>query len=165
MQKLRISSVFASAALAAVLAAASPALADGQSKDADTASTAAVEERAGIQTTGDVIFQDIAVNPNLSVAPVVDSTSTSQLTVVGRGSDAVSLAVPETVNLTTADGDQQTLTVVTNADGTYAVPFLSGTLAANGILSMNVGGSVQLGTGSIDSGRYSGFLVVIAQYN
>jgi len=123
-----------------------------------------VTERAGIQTTGQVIFQDIPVTPNVTVAPSIDSTSNSQITILGQGGDAVSLAVPGAIDMTKGD-DGKTLTVVTNSDGTYAVPVIQGTLSAEGVLSVNVGGTLQVATDQLEPGEYRGVLVVVAQYN
>jgi len=157
-----ILSVFAGGLLAAVCAIAGPASADSASTDAGASTQ--VTERAGIQTTGQVIFQDIAVVPNVTIAPSLDSTSNSQITVLGQGGDAVSLAVPGAVDLTNGD-DGQTLTVVTNADGTYAVPIMQGTLSSQGVLSVNVGGTLQVAADKLQPGEYRGVLVVVAQYN
>lgn len=123
-----------------------------------------VTERAGIQTTGQVIFQDIAITPNVTIAPSIDSTSNSRITVLGQGGDAVSLAVPQAIDMTNADGEQS-LTVVTNADGSYAVPVLQGMLSSEGVLSVNVGGALQVAAQQLQPGEYRGVLVVVAQYN
>jgi len=146
-----------------VAAAVQPALARTSAGTTAGASTE-VTERAGIQTTGQVIFQDIAVTPSVTVAPAIDSTSNSQITVLGQGGDAVSLAVPDAINMTNADG-QQTLTVVTNADGSYAVPIMQGVLSTDGVLSVNVGGTLQTASQQLQPGEYRGVLVVVAQYN
>ena len=57
--------------VASIVAAASPALAEGSANEAPTTASAEISERAGIQTTGEVIFQDIAVVPFLWVLPLV----------------------------------------------------------------------------------------------
>jgi hypothetical protein len=155
-------SVLAGGVLALAFAGAAPALAEGASTDA--AAHTDVSERGGIQTTGQVIFQDIAVMPNVTIAPSIDSTSNSQITVLGQGGDAVSLGVPEAIDMTNASGEQ-TLTVVTNADGSYAVPMLQGTLSSDGVLSVNVGGTIQVASGQLQPGEYRGVLVVVANYN
>jgi hypothetical protein len=144
-------------------AVAGPACA--QASDTATAGAGAtLTARAGIQTTGQVIFQDIAVTPSVTVAPSVDSTSNSQITVLGQGGDAVSLAVPDAINMARTDG-QQTLTVVTNSDGSYAVPLMQGVLSSDGVLSVNVGGTLQTASQQLQPGEYRGVLVVVAQYN
>jgi len=152
-----------SGALLLAAAGVQPAFAQASAQTPAGAGTN-VTERAGIQTTGQVIFQDIAVTPSLTVAPTIDSTSNSQITVLGQGGDAVSLAVPDAINMTKTDG-QQTLTVVTNADGSYAVPILPGVLSPDGVLSVNVGGTLQTASQPLQPGQYRGVLVVVAQYN
>jgi len=158
----RTLSVLACGVMALACAAAAPARAEGASTDAGASTD--VSERGGIQTTGQVIFQDIAVVPNVTIAPSIDSTSNSQITVLGQGGDAVSLAVPGAIDMTNGD-DGQTLTVVTNADGTYAVPIMQGTLSSQGVLSVNVGGTLQVAADQLQPGEYRGVLVVVAQYN
>jgi len=158
----RTLSALARGVLALACLAAAPARAQGASTGAG-ASTG-VTQRGGIQTTGQVIFQDIAVVPNVTIAPSIDSTSNSQITVLGQGGDAVSLAVPEAIDMTNSGGEQ-TLTVVTNADGSYAVPLLQGTLSSQGVLSVNVGGTLQVAADQLAPGQYRGVLVVVAQYN
>lgn len=155
--------LLASGALFVALGAVQPALAQS-SGQATTGVSTTVNERVGIQTTGEVIFQDIAVTPSVTIAPTVDSTSNSQITVLGQGGDAVSLAVPDAISMTKADG-QQTLTVVTNADGGYSIPVMQGVLSADGILSVNVGGTLQIASQQLQPGEYRGVLVVVAQYN
>lgn len=155
-------SILAGGVLALACAAGAPAHAEGASTDAGASTN--VSERGGIQTTGQVIFQDIAVVPNVSIAPSIDSTSNSQITVLGQGGDAVSLAVPQAIDMTKSGGEQ-TLTVVTNADGSYAVPIMQGTLSSEGVLSVNVGGTLQVAAGQLQPGEYRGVLVVVAQYN
>lgn len=163
MAYFRHLTLLASGALFLAFAAAPPALAQASSTQTTGASTQ-VTERGGIQTTGQVIFQDIAVTPSVTVAPSIDSTSNSQITVLGQGGDAVSLAVPDAINMTKTDG-AQTLTVVTNSDGSYAVPIMQGVLSADGILSVNVGGTLQIASQQLQPGQYRGVLVVVAQYN
>ena len=155
---------FLSLLTCAAVAAAAPAFAEGSANEAPTTASAAISERAGIQTTGQVIFQDIAVVPNVTIAPSIDSTSNSQITVLGSGGDAVSLAVPEAIDMTNTNGEQ-TLTVVTNADGSYAVPIMQGTLSSDGMLSVDVGGTLQVAAEKLQPGEYRGVLVVVAQYN
>jgi len=154
--------LFAGGVLALAWAAGAPARADSASTDAGASTD--VSERGGIQTTGQVIFQDIAVMPNVSIAPSIDSTSNSQITVLGQGGDAVSLAVPQAIDMTNSNGEQS-LTVVTNADGSYAVPIMQGTLSSQGVLSVNVGGTLQVAADKLQPGEYRGILVVVAQYN
>jgi hypothetical protein len=156
----RILSALASVVTALACTVPAQAVAAG----ATTGASTSVTERAGIQTTGQVIFQDIAVMPNVTVAPSIDSTSNSQITVLGQGGDAVSLAVPEAIDMTNASGEQS-LTVVTNADGSYAVPVLQGVLSSEGVLSVNVGGALQVAAEKLQPGEYRGVLVVVAQYN
>jgi hypothetical protein len=155
---------FLSVLTCAAVAVAAPAFAEGSANEAPTTASAEVSERGGIQTTGEVIFQDIAVVPNVTIAPSIDSTSNSQITVLGSGGDAVSLAVPEAIDMTNTDGEQ-TLTVVTNADGSYSVPIMQGTLSSDGVLSVDVGGTLQVAAEKLQPGEYRGVLVVVAQYN
>ncbi|MGE5566934.1 MAG: DUF4402 domain-containing protein [Parcubacteria group bacterium] len=155
--------ILASGALVLAFATGRAALAQTSDQATAGASTT-ISERAGIQTTGEVIFQDIAVTPSVTVAPVIDSTSNSQITVLGQGGDAVSLAVSDAINMTKTNGEQ-TLTVITNADGSYAVPLMQGVLSPDGVLSVNVGGTLQTASQQLQPGEYRGVLVVVAQYN
>jgi hypothetical protein len=163
MASFRHLTLRASGAFILAAAAAPPACAQ-KSATARAGASTKLTERAGIQTTGQVIFQDIAVTPSVTVAPSVDSTSNSQITVLGQGGDAVSLAVPDAINMTKTDG-QQTLTVVTNSDGSYTVPVMQGVLSPDGVLSVNVGGTLQIASQQLQPGEYRGVLVVVAQYN
>lgn len=156
--------VLASGALAIACATAAPAFAEGAPNETTTSATTEIQERASIQSTGEVIFQDIAIVPNVTIAPTIDSTSNSQITVLGQGGDAVSLAVPGAIDMTNSDGEQS-LTIVTNADGSYSVPIMQGTLSSNGVLSVNVGGTLQVAADQLQPGEYRGVLVVVAQYN
>jgi hypothetical protein len=54
---------------------------------------------------------------------------------------------------------------VTNADGSYAVPIMQGTLSSDGMLSVDVGGTLQVAAEKLQPGEYRGVLVVVAQYN
>jgi hypothetical protein len=158
----RTLSVLAGGVLALACAAGAPARAESASTDAGANTN--VSERGGIQTTGQVIFQDIAGVPNVTIAPSIDSTSNSQVVVLGQGGDAVSLAVPDAIDMINSNSGR-TYLVVTNADGSYTLPILQGTLSSEGLLSVTVGGSLQIAAGTLEPGQYRGVMIVVANYN
>jgi hypothetical protein len=128
------------------------------------AGTASVADRAGIETTGEVIFQNIVIAPAFSV-PVVNASQTSNVTVVSPGGDAVSLAVPGSFDLT-REGGQETLTVLTTSDGGSAtISGLESLISSGDVLSVDVGGAINVSAAELAPGEYRGLLVVVAQYN
>jgi len=150
------------AAVAVALLAASGASAQVRSVTTTTTATTSITEAATIRRTGELIFQDILITPGVSMGPVVDASGTSNLTMTGA--DAVSLAIPQFFDLV-REGGIETLTVVTTADGGYAVSGLRGMTMSAGTLSIDVGGSIKVNADQLAPGEYRGLLVVVAQYN
>jgi len=95
-------------------------------------------------------------------ALVPQGGSPAALTVTGAPGDTVSLAVPQTFNVTAAGGTG-VLTVTTLGVGNNSV--LGGSLRGNGSLSVDVGGRIALAGQVATPGDYSGVLLVIGQYN
>lgn len=130
-----------------------------------TTGSAQIAEQGGIQTTGEVIFKDIVITPQVSTPPIVASSGTTNVTITGPGGDAVSLAVPQTFKvISTATGE--TVTVVTTTSGDYAaITGLQSLLSSGGQLSIDVGGAIHIITDELRPGDYEGLLVLVAQYN
>ncbi|HEX6860301.1 MAG TPA: hypothetical protein VF138_08930 [Caulobacteraceae bacterium] len=130
-----------------------------------TSGTAQVSEQAGIQATGEVIFQDIVLVPQVAPPPMVTSSGSTNVTVTGAGGDAVSLAVPQTFQvISTKTG--QTVTMVTTTSGDYAaIAGLQTLLSSGGTLSVDLGGAIHITSDQLLQGEYEGLLVVVAQYN
>lgn len=141
-------------------------LASAASAQATTTATTAstrISPRAGIEAVGEVIFKDVVISPNLP--PVVPSSSAANVTVVGTSGDAISLSVPSVFEAVSADG-ARTVTIVTTANGDQAtISGLQSLLSSGGLLSVDVGGAIRIRPDIVQSGEYSGLLVVVAQYN
>jgi translation initiation factor 2 gamma subunit (eIF-2gamma) len=136
-----------------------------QTASATTNAGAHVNDAAGIGLTGQVIFQDIVISPQITVGPGINATSDASANVTVLGSDAVSLAVPETFELTRTGG-VETLTVQTSSSGDFtAIDPLQGMLAPGEALSIDVGGTIRVSADQLAPGEYRGLLVVVAQYN
>ena len=91
------------------------------------------------------------------------------LTIHGQAGDAVSMAVPESFTVVRTGGTDA-LTVKTNTNMEYGLDgdgvVLGGTVMGGNTMSVNVGGSISLGSnGSVSPGAYEGLLVVVVQYN
>lgn len=151
------------AVLVCALALASQAAAQSTT---ETVGSAGVIDRGGIVTSGEVIFQDIQIQPTFNVAAgVAASDASANVTVLSSGGDAVSLAVPQTFSVI-RDGGAETLTVLTTSTGGSAtITGLESLISAGDILSVDVGGAINVSAGQLAPGEYRGFLVVVAQYN
>jgi len=157
---MRFSTIAAAAGLALAFASAAAA-----QSSASAGASAEISEPAGIQATGEVIFQDIQITPQVAPPPVVPSSGSTNVTVLGAGGDAVSLAVPQTFSVVSPESGQS-VTVVTTAQGqTAAISGLQSLLSAGGTLSVDVGGAIQIRADQLQPGEYRGLLVVVAQYN
>lgn len=133
-----------------------------QTTSATTNTSAHINDAAGIELTGQVIFQDIVIN-QITLGPAITSDASANVTVLGN--DAVSLAVPESFELTRTGG-VETLTVRTSSSGDYtAIDPLQGMLASGEALSIDVGGTIRVSANQLAPGEYRGLLVVVAQYN
>jgi len=151
------------AALAFATLTMSGALA--QTTSATTNASAHIESSAGIELTGQVIFQDIVISPQITVGPSVFTASDASANVTVLGANAVSLAVPESFELTRTGG-VETLTVQTSSSGDFtAIDPLQGMLAPGEALSIDVGGTIRVSADQLAPGEYRGLLVVVAQYN
>ena len=148
---------------------------------AQNQATATIQDSGGILVTQDLTFQAQlpSVLPTASLSspslatttPTTASASGANVTVTGNLGDTVSLAVPQTFDVTRAGGPE------TYVVSTYGVPgssvigapsinnVLGGVLRANGALSVDVSGRVAMAGRSAVPGAYRGLLVVIAQYN
>ena len=133
---------------------------------ATTSGTARIEERGGIEATGQVIFEDLLITPDIPLAPLITTTSTSEANVSMVGDDAmVSLAIPETFEVSLAGGEEM-LTVLTAVDGgQIGVLGMQSLVSPGGTLSVDVGGEISARPEDLAPGEYRGLLVVVAQYN
>ncbi|MDB5477363.1 MAG: hypothetical protein JWP49_2874 [Phenylobacterium sp.] len=155
-----------------------------------------VDQRAGIDVVSPLILPTVSTTavvpvtrvtspsttvggPAVSGAAVSTTTTTAggaaaaplsnaTLTIYGQSGDAVSMAVPQTFQVTRAGGTE-TLTVKTNTNSEYS-------LAGNGVvlggaqnadtMSVNIGGSLSMASNDpLVPGSYDGLLVVVVQYN
>jgi hypothetical protein len=94
--------------------------------------------------------------------------SNATLTIYGQSGGAVSMAVPQTFQVTRTGG-AETLTVKTNTNSEYGVGG-NGVVLGGGqnadTMSVNVGGSLSLASNDpLVPGSYDGLLVVVVQYN
>lgn len=129
-----------------------------------TTGTTEIQERAGIEATGEIIFHDIQITPGIQLAPVISSDASTSLTVTGEGA-VVSVSVPATVGITLAGGEQS-LTMITNTDGIQTgVTGLQSLVSVGDILSVDVSGEINVTPDDLAPGEYRGLLVVVAQYN
>jgi hypothetical protein len=157
---VRLSTILAAAIFAFGLASGASA----QTTDT-TAGSTTISEQGGIKTTGEVIFQDILITPDVTPPPVVPSSGSANVTVTGAGGDAVSLAVPQRFEVVSTDTGK-IVTVVTTAKGQYAaISGLQTLLSAGGTLSVDVAGAINMSDADLQAGEYEGLLVVVAQYN
>lgn len=100
-----------------------------------------------------------------TVTAAVPTVAQATFTVAGDSGQAISVTVPQTVDLARNGGVETALLTTTNnlADGPQ---FLGGTFAGGGTLSFAVGGQVTLASNSsVAAGTYNGLLAVVAQYN
>jgi hypothetical protein len=120
----------------------------------------------GVSGTGVTNSATTTTTTTGAAAPAPLSNAT--LTIYGQSGDAVSMAVPQTFQVTRAGGTE-TLTVKTNTNSEYA-------LAGNGVvlggaqnadtMSVNIGGSLSVASNDqLVPGSYDGLLVVVVQYN
>ena len=132
---------------------------------ATTTGTAQIEERGGIEATGQVIFQNIDI-PTIALAPTITTTSTSDAHISVMGDDAmVSLAVPDSIDMS-QQGGLGSLTVFTALDGDQVgVLGMQSLISPGGTLSVDVGGHINVRPEDLAPGEYRGLLVVVAQYN
>jgi hypothetical protein len=139
-----------------------------------TVSTTAIVPPTGVTNTPVSIG-----GTTISGAGVVTTTTTTTgagalplsnatLTIYGQSGDAVSMAVPQTFQVTRTGG-AETLTVKTNTNSEYGVGG-NGVVLGGGqnadTMSVNVGGSLSLASNDpLVAGSYDGLLVVVVQYN
>jgi hypothetical protein len=129
---------------------------------ADATATTTIADSAGIELTGEVIFQDILINPTASVESVVSGSNAS---VTLTGTDAVSLAVPDSFDLT-REGGVETLKVLLMSNGNYTtLDRLQSLLTDGDALSIDLSGAIRVDASRLAPGEYRGLLVVVAQYN
>lgn len=149
--------------LAAAIALGLASAASAQDS-ATTAGTAQIEERGGIEATGELIFQNLEI-PNIAL-PLITSTSTGDAHISVMGDDAmVSLAVPDSIDMT-MEGGLESLTVLTALDGgEVGVLGMQSLISPGGTLSVDVGGHINVRPEDLAPGEYRGLLVVVAQYN
>lgn len=129
-----------------------------------------LQNSAGILVTRDLTFQSQLPASVLSSAVAggafgggaTGSASSANVTLLGASGDTVSLAVPQTFDVTRAGGPESYVVTTFGVAGTSVI---GGGLRANGALSVDVSGRVALAGKSEVPGAYRGLLVVIAQYN
>lgn len=148
------------AAIALTLASAAAA-----QDSATTTGTARIEERGGIEATGQVIFQDLHV-PSIALAPLITTTSTTDAHVSMVGDNTmVSMAIPRSFDLS-LEGSEWLLTVHTAVNGhKVGVRGMQSLVSPGGALSVDVGGHIDVRPEDLAPGEYRGLLVVVAQYN
>jgi hypothetical protein len=152
------------AALTLAISLASGAAAQ-ETSTAEASATTTIEDSASIAVTGDVIFQDIILSPQMSSTSMLTSSSGSGTSVTLGGGDAVSLAVPESFDLTSEDG-VETLTVQLMSNGDYsALDHLRSVVINGDALSIDISGTIRVDKSQLQPGEYRGLLVVVAQYN
>lgn len=98
----------------------------------------------------------------------VTAVSNSTLTIQGQSGDAVSMAVPASIQVIRSGGTEA-LTVRTNTNSQFGVGgngVVLGGASDMDTMSVNVGGQMSLAsTDALVPGPYEGLLVVVVQYN
>lgn len=150
--------------LAAMLSLALASAAAAQETAATTGKVTVVE-RGGIEATGEVVFQDLLLSPDMPLGPRITTTSTSGASVSMSDGVAVSLDIPESFDLALANGEW-TLTVTTAVNGgQVGVLGMQSLVSPGGTLSVDVSGEISARPQDLAPGEYRGLLVVVAQYN
>jgi len=172
--------LFIAAAVAAVAAISSPALAQSSASTTGTGSITIIRPLT-ITKNADLKFGTV-VRPGTGSGTAVvsaagarsvtggvvglasgDTPAAAQFTVAGEGGQSVSVTIP--ASFTMANGsDSLTVTTSNNLTGSAASQTLSNALGAAGSLVFNVGGSVPI-TSTSATGLYSGTFTVSAAYN
>ncbi len=100
-----------------------------------------------------------------TVTAAVPQVAQATFTVAGDSGQAISVTVPQSVELLSSAGTEagRLTTASSLGDGPQ---FLGGSFAGGGTMSFAVGGQVTLASNTtVSSGTYNGFLAVVAQYN
>lgn len=124
---------------AGLLAFSGPATA----REVRTRGSVSIEQRAGVS-----VLQDIVTQTNITV------------TVIGTPGDAVGVAVPGSVNMTSVAGES--LQLVTSSP---QLMYASGVILTQDTVSVNIAAIIGPEAIQPEPGRYDGVLRVIAQYN
>ena len=150
------------------------AAASGVTAQASTLTThgsAVIAEPAGIEVLNNLVLPNVVVpvGGGLGGAPAQTSSGKAALTIRTHTGDTLSMAVPESFQVTRSGGTEG-LTVKTTTDTDLRVAqggvVLGGGDLADGTMSVNVGGLVTLAAnGTVVPGPYAGTLVVLVQYN
>ncbi|MFC3711869.1 DUF4402 domain-containing protein [Sphingoaurantiacus capsulatus] len=100
-----------------------------------------------------------------SLSAAVPAAAQATFTVSGEAGQAISVTVPQTVDLARNGGGAETALLTTTNNLSDGPQFLGGTFAGGGTLSFAVGGQVTLASASVTSGELTGVMAVVAQYN
>jgi len=170
----------AAAAALAVVAIASPALAQSTGSATGTGSITVIRPLT-VTKNADLKFGTV-VRPATGSGTVVisaagartvtggvvglasgDTPTAAQFTLDGEGGQSVSVTIPATF-IMTSGGQPLTVTTSNNLTGSVAAQTLNNALGSAGTLTFKVGGSVPIASTAI-SGVYTGSFVVSAAYN
>jgi hypothetical protein len=131
----------------------------------DTTASTTIEAGAAIELTGEIIFEDILSSPQFPTGGILASTEGGGANVTLTGSNAISMLMPESFDLT-REGGTETLTVFTTSTGAYTtLEQLRGLLTTDSAISVDIGGAIRVSAGQLTPGEYRGLLVFIGQYN
>lgn len=112
-------------------------------REVRTSGSVAITQRAGVS-----VLQDVVTQTNITV------------TVIGTAGDAVGVAVPGSVNMTSVAGES--LQLVTSSP---QLMYASGVILTQDTVSVNIAAIIGPEVIEPQPGRYDGVLRVIAQYN
>lgn len=130
---------------------------------ATTRGSTEIQGKGGIEATGQVIFENLTI-PTIPLSPLITASSvdTANVSLPG-GASVVSLAVPQTVDVT---GENESFTVLTELGGGQVGLYgMESLIASGGTLSVDIGGAITIRPEDLAPGEYRGLLVVVAQYN
>lgn len=132
---------------------------------ATTSGSADLQDRGGIEATGEVIFQNIVIIPSITLSPSIVTSSTGGANMSVIGDTTVSIAVPDTIDVS-LDGGENSVIVLTAMDGGQAgLTGLNSLITPGEVLSIDIGGEIAIRPEDLAPGEYRGLLVVVAQYN
>ena len=157
--------------LALAIAASGAALAHAAT--VSTAASAAIADPAGgIQVLSNTVLPTVISGGSANIAPGAGSArvGAAALTIRAQAGDTLSMAVPESFQVV-RNGGTEGLTVKTTTDTDLSLSnggvVLGGSQIADGTMSVNVGGLVNLASNRLAAPgpSYEGTLVVLVQYN
>ena len=124
-----------------------------------------IEQQAGVDLDGAVALRAVQHSPGGGAGPASVLAATSptpaNLLVTGGAADAISISVPELLDLD-REGGLETLQLRLNGEGAAEGSTL---LSSSGGVSVRLAGGVEAPVNPVVPGDYRGLLVIVAQWN